>query len=74
MGCIHGGPLAFEKKLNFILMTTEQLYSITGGIFLLKWGQFLYFVYPEWLVFDDVCIQAHGSNDRPTGSYTVVSP
>ncbi|KAI0081118.1 hypothetical protein K474DRAFT_1682203 [Panus rudis PR-1116 ss-1] len=30
------------------------LYSIAGGIFLLKWGQYLYFVYPEWLIYGGI--------------------
>ncbi len=25
-----------------------QLYSVVGGIFLFKYGPFLFFVYPEW--------------------------
>lgn len=31
-----------------------MLYSIAGGIFLLKWGQFLYFVYPEWQIYGGI--------------------
>ncbi|CAL1694212.1 unnamed protein product [Somion occarium] len=30
------------------------LYSIAGGIFLLKWGQYLYFFYPEWLIYGGI--------------------
>jgi hypothetical protein len=26
-------------------------YSVVGGIFLFHWGQFIYFVYPEWEVY-----------------------
>jgi len=26
-------------------------YSVAGGIFLFHWGQFIYFVYPEWQVY-----------------------
>jgi len=29
-------------------------YSLAGGIFLLRWGQFLYFVYPEWQLYGSV--------------------
>jgi len=30
------------------------LYSIAGGIFLLKWGQYLYFLYPEWQIYGGI--------------------
>ncbi|KAF8514341.1 hypothetical protein BU17DRAFT_52639 [Hysterangium stoloniferum] len=30
------------------------LYSVAGGIFLLRWGQFLFFVYPEWRVYTQI--------------------
>lgn len=29
-------------------MSCNQLYSLAGGIFLLNWGQYLFFVFPEW--------------------------
>ena len=29
--------------------TRLQLYSVVGGIFLIKFGMFLFFTYPEWL-------------------------
>jgi len=32
------------------------LYSIAGGIFLLKYGQFLFFVYPEWYIYGGVAM------------------
>ena len=28
-----------------------QLYSLAGGIFLLNWGQYLFFFFPEWCVY-----------------------
>ncbi|KIP11702.1 hypothetical protein PHLGIDRAFT_21438 [Phlebiopsis gigantea 11061_1 CR5-6] len=31
-----------------------MLYSVAGSIFLLKWGQFLYFVYPEWDIYGGI--------------------
>jgi len=31
-----------------------MLYSIAGGIFLLKWGQFLYFMHPEWFIYGGI--------------------
>ena len=34
----------FNPSINDI-----QLYSLAGGIFLLNWGQYLFFVFPEWL-------------------------
>jgi hypothetical protein len=37
-------------KTHNLIARHFQLYSVIGGIFLLKWGQFLYFVYPEWYV------------------------
>lgn len=30
------------------------LYSIAGSIFLLHWGQFLFFVYPEWFIYGGI--------------------
>jgi len=30
------------------------LYSIAGGIFLLKYGQFFFFVYPEWFIYGGI--------------------
>lgn len=30
------------------------LYSIAGGIFLLEWGQYLFFVYPEWQIYGGI--------------------
>ncbi|KAI0830766.1 hypothetical protein BC628DRAFT_1336736 [Trametes gibbosa] len=32
------------------------LYSIAGGIFLLNWGQYLFFVFPEWQIYGGVGI------------------
>ncbi|THH02322.1 hypothetical protein EW026_g510 [Hermanssonia centrifuga] len=31
-----------------------MLYSVAGGIFLLKWGQYLFFVYPEWSIYGGI--------------------
>ncbi|KAI0931467.1 hypothetical protein AcW1_001139 [Taiwanofungus camphoratus] len=30
------------------------LYSIGGGVFLLEWGQYLFFTYPEWQVYGGI--------------------
>jgi len=30
------------------------LYSVAGSIFLLRWGQFLFFVYPEWFIYGGI--------------------
>jgi len=30
------------------------VYSVAGGIFLFHWGQFLYFVYPEWQLYGGI--------------------
>lgn len=30
------------------------VYSIAGGIFLLKYGEFLFFVYPEWQIYGGI--------------------
>jgi len=30
------------------------LYSIAGSIFLLKWGQYLFFVFPEWFIYGGI--------------------
>jgi len=30
------------------------LYSLAGGIFLLRYGQFIYFVYPEWFIYGGI--------------------
>ncbi|KII94008.1 hypothetical protein PLICRDRAFT_36231 [Plicaturopsis crispa FD-325 SS-3] len=30
------------------------LYSVAGGIFLLKWGQYLFFVFPEWQIYGGI--------------------
>jgi len=32
------------------------IYSVAGGIFLLKWGQFLFFVYPEWQIYGGISL------------------
>lgn len=29
-------------------------YSVAGGIFLFHWGQFIYFVYPEWQIYGGI--------------------
>jgi len=29
-------------------------YSLAGGVFLLHWGQFIYFVYPEWQIYGGI--------------------
>jgi len=29
-------------------------YSLAGGIFLLKWGQFLFFAFPEWQIYGGI--------------------
>jgi len=36
----------------FIMMA----YSVAGGIFLFKYGQFLFFVYPEWQIYGGVAM------------------
>ncbi|KAH8094612.1 hypothetical protein BXZ70DRAFT_1001340 [Cristinia sonorae] len=43
---LRGGAIAWGVIL--------ALYSIAGAIFLLKWGQFLYFVYPEWFIYGGI--------------------
>jgi len=43
---LRGGAIAWG-----VIIT---LYSIAGGIFLLKWGQFLFFVYPEWYIYGGI--------------------
>jgi len=43
---LRGGALAWGVFV--------ALYSIVGGVFLLKWGQFLYFVYPEWYIYGGI--------------------
>jgi len=30
------------------------LYSVAGAIFMLEWGQFLYFTYPEWQIYGGI--------------------
>jgi len=30
------------------------IYSIAGSVFLLRWGQFLFFVYPEWFIYGGI--------------------
>lgn len=30
------------------------LYSVAGSVFLLRWGQFLFFVYPEWFIYGGI--------------------
>jgi len=30
------------------------IYSFAGGLFLLKWGQYLFFVYPEWFIYGGI--------------------
>ncbi|KAI0660522.1 hypothetical protein C8Q70DRAFT_932809 [Cubamyces menziesii] len=32
------------------------LYSLAGGIFLLNWGQYLFFVFPEWQIYGGIGI------------------
>jgi len=32
------------------------LYSIAGGIFLLRYGQYLFFVYPEWQIYGGISL------------------
>jgi len=32
------------------------VYSIAGGIFLLRFGQFLFFVYPEWQIYGGIAL------------------
>ena len=50
MGCphlrkpLHYRVTAYQNPLNI----GAQLYSLGGGIFLLVWGQFIYFFFPEW--------------------------
>lgn len=31
-----------------------MVYSLVGGIFLFKWGPFLFFVYPEWQIYGGI--------------------
>ena len=39
--CFSPGCLGYDS----------QLYSVAGGIFLFKFGQYFFFIYPEWYVF-----------------------
>jgi len=32
------------------------LYSVAGGIFLLRWGQYLFFIYPEWQIYGGIAL------------------
>jgi len=36
------------------------LYSAVGGIVLFKWGQFLFFVYPEWEIYGGIAMAVAG--------------
>jgi hypothetical protein len=45
--------LTFDRPPVTFLWThldTMQLYSLAGGIFLLRYGQYLFFFFPEWFV------------------------
>jgi len=43
---LRGGAIAWACII--------ALYSIVGSIILFKWGQFLYFVYPEWYIYGGI--------------------
>ncbi|TCD70114.1 hypothetical protein EIP91_004843 [Steccherinum ochraceum] len=45
---LRGGAIAWGVIL--------ALYSIAGGIFLFKWGQFWFFTYPEWQIYGGVAM------------------
>jgi hypothetical protein len=32
----------------------SQIYSIVGGIFLMKYGQYFFFLYPEWYIYGGI--------------------
>jgi len=37
------------------------IYSVVGGIFLFHWGQFIYFVYPEWQIYGGIGMLVAGT-------------
>jgi len=43
---LRGGAIAWGVVI--------AIYSIAGSIFLFKWGQFIYFVYPEWFIYGGI--------------------
>jgi len=43
---LRGGAIAW----NLVI----AVYSLAGGLFLLRVGQYLYFVYPEWLIYGGI--------------------
>ncbi|KZP28939.1 hypothetical protein FIBSPDRAFT_908527 [Athelia psychrophila] len=43
---LRGGAIAWAV-LIFV-------YSVAGGIFLLEWGQYLFFTYPEWSIYGGI--------------------
>ncbi|KAG8684785.1 hypothetical protein FRC09_015145 [Ceratobasidium sp. 395] len=43
---LRGGAIAWALIL--------ALYNLVGGILLLRYGQFLYFVYPEWFIYGGI--------------------
>jgi len=45
---LRGGAIAWAVFM--------ALYSIAGGIFLLKYGQFLFFIYPEWYIYGGIAM------------------
>jgi len=51
--CLLLFPLRWGAVIWAAIIT---IYSIAGGIFLFKYGQFIYFVYPEWLVYGGIAM------------------
>lgn len=45
---LRGGAIAWAVAI--------ALYSIAGGVFLLMYGQYIYFLYPEWQIYGGVGI------------------
>ncbi|CAE6413431.1 unnamed protein product [Rhizoctonia solani] len=43
---LRGGAIAWAVLLG--------IYNLVGGILLLRYGQFLYFVYPEWYIYGGI--------------------
>ncbi|KAG9076798.1 hypothetical protein FS749_011375 [Ceratobasidium sp. UAMH 11750] len=43
---LRGGAIAWAVVLS--------LYNLIGGILLLKFGQYIYFLYPEWFIYGGV--------------------
>ncbi|KAI0756555.1 hypothetical protein C8Q80DRAFT_1116022 [Daedaleopsis nitida] len=55
--CLLLLPLLVLKRGGAIAWGVVMfLYSLAGGIFLLNWGQYLYFFFPEWQIYGGVGI------------------